>query len=158
MLVTLTVLCVVVAMISPSLVSMKATSERKSTISGVRRLAATARERAVSTGTATQVIYVEGTKRFEIQDLADDGTATSALFVELLDRVEPQRLQIQGKDVATDDFKMTFSPDGHSSGGGIDFKDFSILVDTNGTSQFMTGPLPETNDQVWQAGNLEQRN
>jgi len=158
MIVVIAVLALISTAIVPSLLSMKATSDRKDTVSGVRRFAAEARERAIENGKETQVIYDGATKQLQIQDVEADGTATTAKYVQLLDGIEPQRLQLAGKDSNETDFKLTFSPDGHSIGGGVEFKDFSVLIDSNGVSQFITGTLPDTTDQQWQAGNLEQRN
>jgi type II secretory pathway pseudopilin PulG len=157
MLVVITILVLVSAAVAPSLVSMKGTSNRMQTIAGVKRFAPAARERAIQSGKSCQVIYDESTKQIQIQDLADDGTATTAMTVTLGGGIEPQSYQIQGKDVGASDFKLIFSPDGHSNGGGLAFQDFSLSVDGNGVSQYIDGPLPAPNEQIWQAGNLEQR-
>ena len=158
MLVVLTVLLLAATAIAPSLVSMKQTSDRRETIAAIKRLAETARERAVSSGQTTQVIYDETTKQFQIEDVAQDGTTTQAQVIQLLAGIEPQKFQLAGQDSSSSDFKLMFTGDGHSNGGGVEFPDFSIAVDTYGISQFISGPLPDATDLLWQAGNLEQRN
>jgi prepilin-type N-terminal cleavage/methylation domain-containing protein len=155
--IVLTILVLVAALIMPSLVGMKESSDRRTTISGIRRIAATARERAIQTGNTTQVIYDESAKQLQVQDVDDQGAATTAVTVPLLAGIEPQRFELQTKESNAADFKLTFSPDGKSVGGGIEFQNFSILVDGNGYSQFLTGTLPDPTDRQWQAGDLEQR-
>jgi len=158
MLVLVTVLTVAAAAISPCLVSMQKTSDRRETMSAIRRLAATARERAITMGQPTQITYDDSTKQFDIDDVAQDGTTTPAETIPLLAGIVPQSFQLAGQDSSSSDFKLTFTPDGHSNGGGVEFQDFSISVDNHGISQFITGPLPDPTDLIWQAGNLEQRN
>jgi type II secretory pathway pseudopilin PulG len=158
MMVVTTILALVSVAVVPSLLSMKASADYRETVSGVRRFAAEARERAIQNAKETQVVYDESTKQLQIQDVDSDGTGTTVTSVELLAGVEPQRFQLAGKDSGPDDFKLTFTPDGHSVGGGIEFQDYSVLVDTNGISQFIKGTLPDPSEQQWQAGNLEQRN
>jgi prepilin-type N-terminal cleavage/methylation domain-containing protein len=155
--VVLTVLVLVAALISPSLIGMRASSDRRTTISGIRRIAETARVRAIQTGTTTQVIYDESAKELQVQDVDDQGSATTAITVPLLAGVEPQKFELQSKESNASDFKLAFTPDGKSVSGGIEFQDFSIFVDSNGFSQFLTGSLPDPTDRQWQAGDLEQR-
>lgn len=151
------ILSLVSMAIMPSLISMKKSSDMRETMAGVKRVAADARERAIQNSKETQIIYDDSGKQLQIQDVEADGTATTVRSVELLAGIEPGRLEIAGQDSNTTDFKITFSPDGHSNGGGIEFKDFSILVDTDGHSKSVDGALPDPTDEVWQAGNLEQR-
>jgi len=151
------VLAIAVTAITPSLVSMQQTSDRRETISAVRRMASEAKTRAITGGQETQITYDESAKRFEIDDVADDGTTTQAETITLLGNIEPQSFQLAGKDSSSSDFKLTFTPDGHSNGGGVEFQDFSISIDNHGISKFITGPLPDPTDLIWQAGNLEQR-
>jgi type II secretory pathway pseudopilin PulG len=158
MLVVIVILALASAAIVPTVANMKVSSDYHQTISGVRRFAAEARERAIQNGTQTQVIYDESKKQLQIQDVQSDGTATTAKTISLLGGVEPQKLQLQGKDSNSSDFKLTFAPDGRSNGGGIEFQGFAVSVDTSGYSKFITGPLPDPNQDQWQAGNLEQRN
>ncbi len=155
--ITTFVLALVSIAVVPSIVGMRATSDRRETMANIRRLAATARERAISSGQTTQVIYDDSLKQFQIQDVASDGTATTASTIQLLASIEPTRFQLADKDSSSSDFKLTFTPDGKSNGGGVEFSNFAITVGTNGLSKFITGTLPDPTDQVWQAGNLEQR-
>jgi prepilin-type N-terminal cleavage/methylation domain-containing protein len=157
MLVVVTILALVASGVIPSLLSMRTSSQRRSTISAVRRMAATARERAIERGATTQIVYDESTKKLNIEDLDDQGTATTAVTIPLLAGVEPQKFELQAKESNASDFKLTFTPDGRSVGGGIEFQDFSILVDTNGAERYQTGALPDPTDRQWQAGDLEQR-
>lgn len=157
MLVVITVLALVSAAIAPSLLSMQKSADRRECISGIKRVAAVARERAVQNGLTTQVVYDDSNKQLQVQDVDDQGNATTINQVTLRGGIEPDKFQVQGKDSNASDFKLTFTADGHSNGGGIEFEDFSILVDSNGFSKYMTGALPDPLDQEWQAGDLEQR-
>src|SRR4051794_21494444 len=56
MIVTVTVLVIVVLAVAPSLVSMKATSDRRDVISAIRRIGLDARERAIESGKTTQIV------------------------------------------------------------------------------------------------------
>lgn len=157
MIVVVTVLALVAAMVMPSLVSMKASSDRRDLMSGVRRIAADARERAIRSGVTTEIIYDDSAKELQIQEEQTDGTTNTLTRQRMSSGIEPERFQISGKDATSTDFKLTFTPDGHSVSGGIEFKDFSIYVDQNGNYRFIDGPLPDPTDQSWQAGDLEQR-
>jgi prepilin-type N-terminal cleavage/methylation domain-containing protein len=157
MIVVVTILALVAAMVMPSLASMKATSDRRDMMSGIRRIAADARERAIRSSITTQIVYDEGAKELQIQEAQSDGTTTTLVRQPMTSGVEPQRFQLAGRDSTPTDFKLTFSSDGHSNGGGLEFKDFSIYVDQNGGYQFIDGPLPDPTQQNWGAGDLEQR-
>ncbi|HVT14149.1 MAG TPA: type II secretion system protein [Fimbriimonadaceae bacterium] len=163
MVVLVTILSLVSIFVMPSLVSMKKSSDTRETMAGLRRIAADARERAIQNDKPTEIIYDESKKQLQILDVNTDGTQTTdgtteaVRSVDLLAGIEPERFEIDGKDSNTTDFKITFSPDGRCTGGGIEFKDFSILVDSDGHSQYIEGALPDPTDEVWQAGNLEQR-
>ncbi len=157
MLVVVVVLSMIAAVVTPSLVSMKASSDRRSLISAIRTVAADARERAISSARMTQVSYDESSRQLRIEQVQDDGTTQTLKNVQLTTDLEPQRYQLEGKDATAGDFKLTFAPNGHSNGGGIEFTGFSILVNQNGNYRFIDGPLPQAQDEKWQAGDLEQR-
>ncbi|HWA83950.1 MAG TPA: hypothetical protein VG820_10970 [Fimbriimonadaceae bacterium] len=164
MVVLVAILSLVSFFVMPSLISMKKASDTRETMDGIRRIAADARERAIQNGKPTEIVYDESKMQLQILDVDTDGTNTTdgttdaVRSVDLLAGIEPERLQIDGKDSNTTDFKIAFSPDGHCTGGGIEFKDFSILVDDDGHSKYIEGALPDPTDEIWQAGNLEQRN
>lgn len=152
-----TVLALVSAMVAPTLVSMRATSERRAAMSGLRHIAADAREQAIRRGLTTELVYDESLRQFQIVGADSDGTSQTFSTQNLPEGLEPQRFQMEGEDVAAVDFRLRFSPDGHSNGGGIEFNDFSILVDQDARYRLLDGALPSPQDQSWEAGQLEQR-
>lgn len=126
-------------------------------MSGLRHIAADAREEAIRRGQTTELIYDESLRELQVVGADQDGTSQTFVTQHLPDGVEPQRFQTEGSDVAPVDFRLRFSPDGHSNGGGIEFENFSILVDQDARYQLLDGPLPALQDQQWEAGQLEQR-
>ena len=160
-LIELMVVCMILVLIAgfvvPNVISMKASDDYHSTVSAIRRMALDARERAISSGKTEQLVYDDSAKAMEIQQLGDDGTATTQVTTPIADELAPTRFEIEGKDVASADFKLTFGADGHSNGGGIEFPNLSVWVDQNGAPVIVDGALPEPTDRRWQAGELEQR-
>jgi prepilin-type N-terminal cleavage/methylation domain-containing protein len=157
MIVVVTVLAMLTAIILPSLVRMKSSDDYKTFLSGVRRIASEARERAISSGRTTQVTYDESTHELHIEEIGDDGNGNAVSTVAVDSTAEPQRWQLEGKDSSASEFKLQFTPDGHSNGGGIEFPNFSLIVDKSGQSRFLDGQLPDPEDERWQAGDLEKR-
>jgi prepilin-type N-terminal cleavage/methylation domain-containing protein len=157
LLIVVTVLVIVASAVTPWMISMKKTSDRRDLLSSIRRVAAEARERAIRTGHSTDVIYDDSASELQIEETGEDGEASVVEHVKMTSGVTPQRFQMAGKDATSADFKLTFSPDGRSNGGGIEFDGFAISVDQNGTNKFIDGTLPEQTDEKWQAGDLEKR-
>lgn len=157
LLVTISVLVILVGGVTPWLTSMKATSDHQSALSGVRRLASEARMRAIRADKPMQLAYDESTRSLEIQRMEDDGTTTTVQTVPLTTDLIPQRFEQEGQDVTASEFAVSFTPDGRANRGGLEFPDFSVTIDSNGGVRFIDGPLPAPEDQIWQAGDLEQR-
>lgn len=156
MVVVVTVLALVSAMVTPYLAGMKATSDHRDAVAGIRRILPMARERAIRNAAATQVVFDESAGELQVQDMAADGTPTT-VYRQDLDAIDPQTLQVEGREATSADFALSFTPGGHSNGGGIQFRDFSIFTDTSGVCRTLDGPLPNADDESWQAGDLEKR-
>jgi prepilin-type N-terminal cleavage/methylation domain-containing protein len=145
-------------MIVPSLLSMKATSDHRDAMSAVRIAADDTRERAIQNGSSMQLAYDESSHELQIQQVGqDDANPTVVERFKLPDDMDPQRFQLAGKDSNASDFKLEFGSDGRTVGGGIEFRDFAISVDTGGHSRYIEGTLPLPDDERWEAGGLEQR-
>lgn len=155
--VVVTILALVSAMVVPSLVSMRASSAHRAAMSGLRHIAADAREQAIRTGQTTELVYDESTREMQVLGSSADGTSRTLVRQALPDGVEPQRYQIEGSESTAADFRLRFTPDGHSNGGGIEFGNFSILVEQDARYRIIDGGLPAPEDQTWEAGQLEQR-
>ena len=157
MVVVVTILALVSALVVPSLISMRATSERRAAMSGLRHIAADAREQAIRNGQTTELVYDESAREMQVLGSNTDGTSRTLARQALPDGLEPQRYQLEGSDSTAADFRLRFTADGHSNGGGIEFNDFSILVDQDARYQLLDGTLPAPEEQTWEAGELEQR-
>jgi hypothetical protein len=157
MITVITVLVVVSIMVVPNLVSMQSASDRRDAISGIRRAPADAREKAIQKGQTMQLVYDEPTHELQVQQVGNDGAAAPVSHFPITQDLEPVRYELAGKESSATDFKLLFSPDGRSNGGGIEFTSFSLTVDTSGAIRFIDGPLPPPEDERWEAGSLEQR-
>ena len=157
LIVVCSVLVLLASVVVPNIVSMKASDDQNSALAGVRRIAADARERAITAGIATQVTYDESAHELDIVQVQDDGTTSILSRTPLTTGVEPQRFQLEGREVAASDFKLTFAPDGHSNGGGLEFPNLSVSVDQTGVAQIVDGPLPQPEESRWEAGDLAPR-
>jgi Tfp pilus assembly protein FimT len=157
MITVVTVLVIVSIMVLPNLVSMKSASDRRDAISGIRRAPADARELAIQKGQTMQLVYDDATHEFQIQQVGADGTATTSTHYPITQDLEPTRFEQSGKESTSSDFKLQFSPEGRSNGGGVEFNSFSLIVDTSGGIRYIEGQLPPPEDERWEAGSLEQR-
>ncbi len=151
------VLAVLAATITPSLISMKRTSDRRDLVSALRRLPQEARNFAIAKQDDVVITYDEGSNAFKVEGTDSDGNTEDLKSLAVSDDLAPTAFQSGGQTANSSEFNLTFSPDGHCNGGGIEFGSTSILVDTDGAARFIDGALPNPEDEKWEAGSLEQR-
>ncbi len=157
MIVVVTVLALVSLMVMPYLAGMQGSSVRREAVAGVRRIAGEARERAIRSGRSTEVTYDESASELLVSEIADEGESRVLVRQPLPEGLDPQAFQVEGGTTSGVDFRLLFTSDGKSNGGGIEFSEFSIYVDQNGHWRLVDGPLPTADEEKWQAGDLEQR-
>lgn len=157
LMVVVTVLALLAAAITPSLVSMKKTSDHRDAISALRRLPSEARNEAVRRGQIVTLTYADNDKSFKLETTNTDGEQEEIKTLAVTPDLEPSTFRDNSGDVNSSDFQLTFSPDGHSNGGALGFATTYLTVDTDGAARFVSGEIPAAQDQKWEAGSLEQR-
>lgn len=92
---------------------------------------------------------------------ASDAADQSRGSVDLPDGASFSNLELAGKPSSTSEFTLHFYPDGHSEGGGFEMVEGSatrnLFVDQFGLVTMGDGPLPQTGDTSWEAGDYVQR-
>lgn len=157
LMVVIVVLAILAAVITPSLVSMKATSDHRDTVSAVRRLSTEARNLAIARGETVIMVYDDSAKALSLQSTDSEGETNDIKSVPVTPDLEPTAFRNNEVEANSSDFEVKFGPDGHSTGGALQFESYSLIIDNLGNARFVHGELPATGDDKWEAGSLEQR-
>jgi type II secretory pathway pseudopilin PulG len=179
--VMLVVIVLFAALIVPHVVNMVSAQKRRESYGDVLDLAKQARDGAVESGLTYALTYDPAKSEFDLKKEPapqDANTIAGTLptpaarplanvqSVSDLEQVSNYDLpsQVQAsKFVAIDDavdgasWIVHFYPDGTSDGGGVELSEGgtttqSIQVDKSGISTLVDGSLPDSTEQLWQAG------
>lgn len=153
-----------VAAVAPNLVAMKRSQVEREFPIALRRIAVEARERAIASGTPLALTFGDQLQVLNLVEPSADGTNDLQLRqLVLTPEIQTGRLEIAGSESNSADWVLRFYPDGTSDGGGVEFtrggnQTFALVVDAaTGSSRLVDGPLPDTLNQRWQAGEIEHR-
>jgi prepilin-type N-terminal cleavage/methylation domain-containing protein len=149
--------------IAPSALSQQRSGAVRSFLQGVRRLASTARETAVSSKTTVTMTYDEAERRLVLsrQSEEDAEQETQLGRLTLPDEVEASSFRASTNDGNASEWSVAFYSDGTSDGGGVAF-DLggglrSLSIAESGFATLVDGELPDTSTEKWEAGTYEQR-
>ena len=161
MTVVITILLIIAATIGPRIVAMGNTRNVLSFVNGLGRIASQARESAISENNTAKLTYdaSRGVLNVDVEQTNSDGTKGDDKQVGTL--TVPAIVQLVDFRVGTDtssqsDWTVHFYPDGRCEGGGLTSSDAgkiqSLVIDTSGNGSVQDGPLPDTSQDIWQAG------
>ncbi len=124
----------------------------------------TARQDAIDSGKTVTMAFDDSQNAVTLTEAADDGTDGDTPFVTvpLPKTLHASSFQLSGNDSSSAEWKLHFYPDGKSDGGGIEIGSTggdskSLSVAASGLATIATGPIPDTSQDQWQAGDYEHR-
>lgn len=173
------VLAVAAALVTPRLLTMRASREVATFWLKLPDLAVLAREHAQSARVTTRVKYDDGQKLFRVVE-DDSSTSTSSngplqlpssddsdqsvsgiKDLPVPDGLEPQNFRVEDESTPSSDWSIVFYPDGRSDGAALEVDDHgrihSVIVDPDGSIRATIGSLPAADERKWSAGEREQR-
>lgn len=151
------------ALIMPNLLAQRASRTARSFVAALPRLASEAREIAIAERRVTSLRFDEaqGLLQVVVDAQQDENEDTLLREARMPEGFEMTTLRLEEEDVAPGEWIMRFYPDGRSDGGGIQVGDrgrpISLLIDREGNTRLLKGPLPAAEEAQWPAGEYEQR-
>ncbi|HWD37549.1 MAG TPA: prepilin-type N-terminal cleavage/methylation domain-containing protein [Fimbriimonas sp.] len=182
--VVLVVLVLFASMIIPNVITMQKGYSRQSTYGALLDFAREARLNAINQKTTYALTYDSAQtqvvmKKEPPQDmttnanniatpvnrpLASVQSSADLQQVKTMDLANPIKLdsfRVGNNTVDAGSWVIHFYADGSSDGGGAEIDENglmqSLLIDKNGIPSIAAGQLPQTTDQVWQAGTYAQK-
>lgn len=159
-LVELTVVCailvIIAATIVPNLVAVTRSRSLKDLEGNVARLPAEARNEAVKSQTPVR-LRVSGTT-LVMERVPATGEPAQVKMVDLGDSLTVDAAQQNGKTTDAGSWVWMVYPDGSADSGGVEFTEGqaqkSLVLSANGGVQWIDGPLPDSAQDTWPAGQL----
>ena len=161
MVVVTAIVALLATLILPNLVAIQRSRQMRDAEAALLRLPAEARVEAVKSRAAVS-LRVDGD-----QIVMERVNATTNDPDEVRRVTVGGGIQLTGAQTGSDtsdlgSWKWTAFPDGTSDAGGLTFRIGSaqqgLWIPANGPARFVQGDLPQTTDDTWSAGDLEQRN
>ncbi|HEY3330198.1 MAG TPA: GspH/FimT family pseudopilin [Capsulimonadaceae bacterium] len=158
--VVLFILVLLSTAVVPRVIAYTKSQAAKTIEAKIARLPAEARSEAVNKQMPV-TLRVSGSSLI-MEDAPTDGTAaTEVKTVDLGDGIEVDSVQLNGKQSDTGSWVWTVYPDGSADKAAVQFAEgtarLSLVMQTDGTSQWTTGDAPDQTQDEWQAGTLQQR-
>ncbi len=159
LIVVLFVLLLMTTAIVPRVIALQNSRRLKDVEARVIRLPAEARNEAVRTGKPVRL-------RVDGADLVMDrvplnGTPEEVKRVALGTGIQVDSVEQDGRPANTGSWLWTVYPDGTAEAGGIQFTEGaarkSLVLSSDGDSQWVLGDLPDGTPEHWPAGQLQQR-
>jgi Tfp pilus assembly protein FimT len=156
MTVILAVLTIITAAVVPTIVSVQASEQLKSTEATIARLPDVARNEAAKDQCPVRLRF-DGSSVIE-EELPLNGTVTQISEVSLGSNIQVDQTQKNYVTVDSAEWNWTAYPDGTSDIGGVQFsvdsETRSLIIPASGDSIWTTGPLPDESQNQWTAGQL----
>lgn len=160
--VVITVLAVFAAAIMPNLLKESQSRQARQFFSKARNLMLEARSNSIRDGITRSVRFDEGGDRLVVERAdpeSDEPTEDGALA--LPEGITGDAYQMEKLESNSSEWNIRFYSDGKAREGGITFSSegrlISIVVDVAGSIRQVDGPIPDAQDEVWDAGGYEQR-
>jgi Tfp pilus assembly protein FimT len=157
--IVLVVLMLFVGLVVPNLAAVKRSRELAVVEASIARLPIQARNEALTAKTPV-TIRVSGSSLI-MERTPTTGEAQSVRQVDLIDGIQIEAAQLNGQTVSGDGWKWTVYPDGTSDSGGLQFIEGSLqkslLMTDKSETRWLGEALPDTTQDRWQAGELQQR-
>jgi type II secretory pathway pseudopilin PulG len=150
------------AVVVPAVVNQKERREEREFRSSLLRLVDDARERAIESGKTVSLVMGDGDDQLQVTREGDDDqedTVVRSLTVH--PGFEITSFEMGGDQVAPTEWKLRFYPEGKADGGGFELRQGtdlkSLVIDKTGNVRLSEGPLPDTSQDKWPAGEFEKR-
>ncbi len=173
MCVIVTILLIMAALIEPNYARIKEGQNQRAFVSALASEVKRAKVTAISTGRTTTLQYDQGQQQITLNQPSTD-TSDPNQFVPLTELQNQQTQPIHTVQVPStvtlgdfklgqnntdaSDWKINFYLDGRCDAGGvrvdINGASHSLVIDENGNASYVDGPLPDTSNDVWQAGQI----
>lgn len=162
MTVVITVLVLLAAAIMPSLVSEKNSREARQFFAKARNLIQETRARSMGDSQTRTLRFDDSEGKLVVDRLdIETGDSVTERELELPAGVEGSAFVVEGEASNSAEWQVGFFADGLSTEGGITLtnngRPISIVIDDRGTVRQIDGELPDTSQDVWDAGGYEQR-
>jgi prepilin-type N-terminal cleavage/methylation domain-containing protein len=162
MTVVITILVLLVAAVMPNLTSEKRSREARQFFAHARNLVQETRSRSMGDDQTRVLRFDESGNRLVVDRLdLETGDSVEERALELPEGVEGSAYLIEEETSNAAEWQVAFYADGKSSKGGITLtnngRPISIVIDEGGTVRQVDGELPDTSQDIWDAGGYEQR-
>jgi type II secretory pathway pseudopilin PulG len=162
-LIELTVVCAILIVIAgaivPNLLTLTQSRSLKDLEGNVARLPVEARNEALKSQNPVR-LRISGTM-LVMEQVPATGDPIQVKQVDLGENLQIDTVQLNGKPSDIGSWEWTVYPDGSADSGGIQFTEGkaekSMVLSQNGTSQWISGELPDQTQDQWPAGQLLQR-
>lgn len=157
------VLGLVTALAAPRIASLLEGQASRDFREALMRMGAEARLMAIENSQTVNVRYDGESRQFVFETIdAETQEATEQKTVEVPEWIEVPNFTLDGAFAGESDWVLEFYPDGSGLDAGIEVEDGAYLYHVviegrDGSATRADGPLEESGEQEWQAGELEQR-
>lgn len=157
--IVITLVALFASFVLPNLVASRNSQRERSFVSGLKRLVADARERAISDN-QTLHLGIDGNRLSVTKDGDAKGKGDEVVGLDLIDSATTGRFQTNGQDMSSTDWDLRFYPDGTSDQGGVEIDVSQDVYALNVTAKAIgtvDDQLTDPTTLQWQAGTYETR-
>ncbi len=171
------VILIMAALIERNFSHVKEGLAQRAFTSSLRSEVIRARLTAIQDGKTVTMQYDPAGSTFTLSEPTTDTTSSNQAPIKITDlQSQPTEsvhsipiapgitfstFRIGTNDTGNGDWKLHFYPEGRSDGGGVQMMvgkvTESLLIDPHGLPTYVSGPLPDASNDVWQSGTYEQR-
>ncbi|MCC6445836.1 MAG: hypothetical protein IT210_20575 [Armatimonadetes bacterium] len=155
------VLVMMAALVMPNLVSLRRSRSVQDMKAAILRLPAEARNEARKSREAVRLRVEEDA--LVMERVPAEGDPVEVRRVRLEEGFLIENARIGQETLEPDSWEWQVYPDGSAEAGGLEFSESegeentSLLLSEEGKAQWISGELPETLEDRWPAGEIEQR-
>ncbi len=148
--------------IVPNMLAEKRGREQRQFYSSLRDAAVKARSQAITSGKAIIMGFDDSQNMLTLSTENDEGKAGDSIAtVPLTSGISALNFELEGNNVSSPDWQLRFYSDGNSDKGGIEVgttdNSKSLVVGDDGLAKLSDGPIPDTSNDKWPAGDYEHR-
>ena len=162
MTVVITLLALLAAVIMPNLMNERRSREARQFFSKARNLMLETRSKSIGDQQTRTIRLDESAGQLLVERTdVETGESLQERTLDLPEGVTGSSFRMESEDSNAAEWSVSFYADGKSNGGGIAFdtngRIISLSISTRGAVTRIDGELPDTTEDVWDAGGYEQR-